>query len=524
MAFNTNAGKQQFTATAGQTVFTFNFAIFQDTNLKVYLTPSGNTADDTADILALSTNYTVVVNGTVGGTVTLLVGAGINDTVTIVRVLPIARDTDYVTNGDFYADTLDADQDYQTYLVQDGFVQLERAIIIPESSTGVDLNIPAPVANSYLRWNATADALENDTSIPNDVVTTNNNVILTNADVVLTHADVVTTANSALEAEHWANYTTDVAVPEGTGEFSAKHYATKAAASASSLLVDATPTNGSTNAVSSNGVFDALALKAPLSSPAFTDIPTAPTATAGTNTTQIATTAFVLANSLDSNNPSFIGKVSSSDETVSVTSGVYSSAADVVTVILTVASHTVVAGDIINISGITNAQVATGGSNIVFNGYHKVDSVTSTTLTITISTLIGTVGSTALTGTISFTHGGLYLDSMPKIKSGANYYPIQVATAFVSFDGTTTRPTIKASFGVSAIVKSASYNRVYFDESFDTSKIEHNFTFSVPTISTTAYGGYTVIGTNYIDLYIKQHTGDTWAFSNNCNLTVYGGK
>jgi hypothetical protein len=38
-------------------------------------------------------------------------------------------------------------------------------------------------------------------------------------------------------------------------------------------------------------------LKAPLASPAFTGTPTAPTATAGTNTTQVATTAFVLANS-----------------------------------------------------------------------------------------------------------------------------------------------------------------------------------------------------------------------------------
>lgn len=37
----------------------------------------------------------------------------------------------------------------------------------------------------------------------------------------------------------------------------------------------------------------ALALKAPLSSPAFTNTPTAPTAAVGTNTTQIANTAFV---------------------------------------------------------------------------------------------------------------------------------------------------------------------------------------------------------------------------------------
>jgi hypothetical protein len=43
-------------------------------------------------------------------------------------------------------------------------------------------------------------------------------------------------------------------------------------------------------------VFDALALKADLASPALTGTPTAPTADPGTNTTQVATTAFVMAN------------------------------------------------------------------------------------------------------------------------------------------------------------------------------------------------------------------------------------
>lgn len=64
----------------------------------------------------------------------------------------------------------------------------------------------------------------------------------------------------------------------------------------SSGTIDAVPTDGSSNAVSSNGTFDSLALKAPLASPALTGVPTAPTASNGTNTTQIATTAFVLAN------------------------------------------------------------------------------------------------------------------------------------------------------------------------------------------------------------------------------------
>ena len=59
--------------------------------------------------------------------------------------------------------------------------------------------------------------------------------------------------------------------------------------------VDSSPTSASTNLVTSGGVYSALAAKADLASPELTGTPTAPTATAGTNTTQIATTAFVQA-------------------------------------------------------------------------------------------------------------------------------------------------------------------------------------------------------------------------------------
>ena len=52
-----------------------------------------------------------------------------------------------------------------------------------------------------------------------------------------------------------------------------------------------------TNAIASANTYadSAVASKAPLASPALTGVPTAPTATVGTNTTQIATTAFVKA-------------------------------------------------------------------------------------------------------------------------------------------------------------------------------------------------------------------------------------
>ncbi len=63
-----------------------------------------------------------------------------------------------------------------------------------------------------------------------------------------------------------------------------------------------TPTAGNnttlvaTTAFVTGGIATAVSGLAPLASPAFTGTPTAPTATVGTNTTQIATTAFVLAN------------------------------------------------------------------------------------------------------------------------------------------------------------------------------------------------------------------------------------
>jgi hypothetical protein len=56
-----------------------------------------------------------------------------------------------------------------------------------------------------------------------------------------------------------------------------------------------TPSSHSHSIAQVTGLQTALDAKAPLASPALTGSPTAPTATAGTNTTQIATTAFVAA-------------------------------------------------------------------------------------------------------------------------------------------------------------------------------------------------------------------------------------
>jgi hypothetical protein len=62
---------------------------------------------------------------------------------------------------------------------------------------------------------------------------------------------------------------------------------------ANAKVADAINDGTTTIAPSQNAVFDALVLKAPLASPTFTGTPAAPTAAPGTNTTQVATTAFV---------------------------------------------------------------------------------------------------------------------------------------------------------------------------------------------------------------------------------------
>ena len=215
MAFNSNSGKQNFSATAAQTDFDFNFKIYEDTDVKVYLTPVGNEPDDAADILTLASEYTVSVDGDAGGTVTLLSGATLNDTIVVKRELPVTRTTSYVTQGDLRAETINIDQNYQTYLIIDTVVDLAAVLKLSDTDVGISTLLPAVVADAYLKWNAAGDAIENDTTIPDAVISA---------------------ADSVLEANSWANEAEDVPVKEYTAGvpsdrsptvYSALHYEAK---------------------------------------------------------------------------------------------------------------------------------------------------------------------------------------------------------------------------------------------------------------------------------------------------------
>lgn len=140
----------QYTATGGQTVFPYNFPIFDEDHLVVQRTRSG-----TVTTLALTTDYTVSgVDVETGGNVTLVTGATAGDIITIYRSVPLQRLTDYQTAGDFEADTVNMDFDLLWMAQQDSARDGNRSLRlqVSDSTDPDDFVVPltADRASMYL--------------------------------------------------------------------------------------------------------------------------------------------------------------------------------------------------------------------------------------------------------------------------------------------------------------------------------------------------------------------------------------
>jgi len=160
MTITTNDTRDEYTATAGQTLFNYTFKIFESTDLNVYVTPVGQDPDDDIDIV---TGYSVTGLGDEdGGTITLVTPTTAGDSVTIVSDIPESRTTDYQNNGDFLPNTVNDDFDRVVSLVKQANDKVNRTVSFQESEQGVsNLELPAPVALKGLRWKADLSGLEN---------------------------------------------------------------------------------------------------------------------------------------------------------------------------------------------------------------------------------------------------------------------------------------------------------------------------------------------------------------------------
>ena len=154
--------RNDITATASQTSFTYTFRVLEATDMDVYqngaLLASGYTVND--------------VGSTTGGTVVLDTGALTGQIVSLVLAMPLDRTTNYQNSGDFLASDVNADFD-KIYI---GGIQnenwIDRGLRLQEVEPTIAMTLPlkADRVGKYLKFNATtgvpeaAEALE---GIPN---------------------------------------------------------------------------------------------------------------------------------------------------------------------------------------------------------------------------------------------------------------------------------------------------------------------------------------------------------------------
>jgi len=259
----------QYTADGSQTEFTFPFAITDATDLVV-----------TFDDGEAPTSHTVSgVGETDGGTVTFDSAPASGTRITLHRAVTIARTTDFVAGGAFRASAINAELDRLTMMLQDLGVRADTAVRrAPFDVDGPDLVLPdtAARAASVLAFDANgavtalpdlkqraetaiakADEAEQsatDAANSADAAATSASTAQSSADSAATSAsnadtdaanaaDSASTADtsatnaaqsasdagaSATTAHAWAEEAEDVEV--ASGEFSAHHWAKKAAA------------------------------------------------------------------------------------------------------------------------------------------------------------------------------------------------------------------------------------------------------------------------------------------------------
>ncbi len=153
MTISSTTNRVSYVGNGVTTAFAFPYKFLVNADLKVY-------QDDT--LKTITTHYTVSgAGGDSGGTVTFVTAPPTSEVVVIIRDPAITQTTDFVENDALQAETLENTLDKLTIIAQRLDDKIGRSITLPESDvSGASTELPAPVAEKFLRWNAAADALE----------------------------------------------------------------------------------------------------------------------------------------------------------------------------------------------------------------------------------------------------------------------------------------------------------------------------------------------------------------------------
>jgi hypothetical protein len=243
-------------AASGTGPYAFTFEILAAGDIAVY-------RDDT--LLTLTTDYTVTINANGTGSVTLVAAPTGATQIAIVGNRTISRTTDFVTGGDFFANTLNDELDQQTIFNQQNAEGLGRALQAPQTDpTTINMTLPRASlrANKALGFDANGNPAIADTLGTNrgnwsasvlyyvrDIVkdTTNNNIW----QCIVQHTSSGSQPiNTNTDAAKWTLLVD--AASATTSATNAANSATAAAASASAASTSATNAASSASAASTS--------------------------------------------------------------------------------------------------------------------------------------------------------------------------------------------------------------------------------------------------------------------------------
>lgn len=155
---NAAVPRNQWTATAAQTVFAYEWPIFDEADIVITQTDD---ISGVVTVLAITADYTVQnVGAENGGTITLVSGALVDDIITLYRSVIIKRLADFEASGDFRSATLNREMDIFTMIMQEAARDWARAILLDPSdpTTGLIIPLPAERAGKFIAFSNDATA------------------------------------------------------------------------------------------------------------------------------------------------------------------------------------------------------------------------------------------------------------------------------------------------------------------------------------------------------------------------------
>ena len=151
MTVTNTLNRKDFTGDGSTTAFAFTFNYFATSDVAVYL-------DDVKQTEV--TDYTVAPASGTSGTVTMVIAPASGVLVTIIRELPLTQGIDLPTAGKFPADTVEEGLDKAMAAISDLSEKIDRATLLPISSTLTNISLPGPGASKGFRWDAAGLAIE----------------------------------------------------------------------------------------------------------------------------------------------------------------------------------------------------------------------------------------------------------------------------------------------------------------------------------------------------------------------------